>query len=278
MGTLQSLRPNLESGMPDADPEPPAGPRWTDDHCHLHLRGASAEEVAEQVDRARTAGVARMITVGCDVADSRAAIAVAAAHDGVFATAGVHPHEAAGGIDGLVDLLDRPEVVAVGECGLDHHYDHSPRPEQRRAFEAQIGLALAHDLALVIHTREAWDETFEILAATGVPPRTVFHCFTGGPAEVERCLALGAMVSFSGIVTFPSAGDVREAAARCPLDRVLVETDSPYLAPVPHRGRPNRPDLVPVVGAGLAEAMGCTVDDLAEATWANATRTYRLPA
>ena len=250
---------------------------WTDDHCHLHHRGATPDEVAAAVAVAHEAGVGRMITVGCDVQDSRAALAAAAAHPGVFATVGVHPHEAQHGIDGLEDLLDEPGVVAVGECGLDFHYDHSPRATQRDVFAAQVELALARDLALVIHTREAWDDTFDVLAATGVPERTVFHCFTGGPAEAARCVALGAMLSFSGIVTFKTADDVREAAASCPIDRVLVETDAPFLAPVPHRGQPNRPALVPVVGAALAAVRDVAVEELAEATWTNATRTYRLP-
>ena len=124
----------------------------------------------------------------------------------------------------------------MGECGLDYYYEHSPRDAQRRAFAEQIALAGDHDLALVIHTRDAWPETFDILGAEGVPERTVFHCFTGGPEEARRCLDLGAWLSFSGIVTFKAAADLREAAALCPLDRMLVETDSPYLAPVPHRG------------------------------------------
>ncbi len=123
---------------------------------------------------------------------------------------------------------------------------------QRQAFAAQVQLAADLDLTLVVHTREAWDDTFEILAATGVPERWILHCFTGGPTEAARGLEMGAMLSFSGIVTFKSADDVRAAAAACPLDRLLVETDSPYLAPVPYRGRPNSPALVPVVGAALA--------------------------
>jgi TatD DNase family protein len=143
-------------------------------------------------------------------------------------------------------------------------------------FAAQIALAHEHDLALVIHTREAWDDTFAVLDSEGVPDRTVFHCFTGGAEEARACLDRGGYLSFSGIVTFRSADDVRAAAALCPLDRALVETDSPYLAPVPHRGRPNRPSLVPVVGGAVAEAMGVTVEAVAEATWANADRVYRL--
>ncbi len=250
---------------------------WTDDHCHLHYRDAGAADVAAAVAAAHEAGVGRMITVGCDRADSMAAIAAAAAHPGVFATVGVHPHEAEHGIDGIEALLDEPHVVAVGECGLDYYYEHSPKEAQREVFAAQVAMAHERDLALVIHTREAWDDTFDVLAAEGIPERTVFHCFTGGPVEARRCLDLGAMLSFSGIITFKTAQDLRDAAAICPLDRVLVETDAPYLAPVPHRGQPNRPALVPVVGAGVAVAQGRSVDEVAAASWDNATRTYRLP-
>jgi TatD DNase family protein len=260
--------------------------RWTDDHCHLHHGrpshvdhdGAAAQAVAEVVGAAAAIGVERMVTVGCDVADSVAAVEVAAAHPGrVWATAGVHPHEASQGIEGLEALLERPEVVAVGECGLDFHYDHSPRPQQAEVFAAQVALAHARDLALVIHTREAWPETFEVLAAEGVPERTVFHCFTGGPDEARRCLDLGAVLSFSGIVTFPSASDLHAAAELCPLDRLLVETDSPYLAPVPHRGQKNQPAWVVEVGATVARLKGLSVDDVAASTWATAHATYRLP-
>lgn len=250
---------------------------WTDNHCHLHYRDASPGLVADAVAVAREAGVTRMITVGCDLADSKAAIAVASANEGVFATVGIHPHEAAGGTLGIEALLADPNVVAVGECGLDYFYEHSPREAQREAFAAQIALAHAHDLALVIHTRDAWDDTFDVLAVEGVPERTVFHCFSGGPAEARRCLDLGAMLSFSGIITFKTAQDLRDAAAMCPMERLLVETDAPYLTPVPHRGTPNRPALVPLVGAGVAAAQGRAVDEIAAVTWENAARTYRLP-
>lgn len=251
-------------------------PVWTDNHCHLHYRDADVEQVADAVAAARDEGVTRMITVGCDRDDSATAIAVAAAHEGVYGTVGVHPHEAVNGTEGLEALLHHPSVVAVGECGLDYYYEHSAREAQLPVFAEQIAMAKAHDLALVIHTRDAWADTFDVLAAEGIPERTVFHCFTGGPDEVRRCLDLGALVSFSGIITFKTADELRAAAAICPLDRVLVETDAPYLAPVPHRGQPNRPALVPVVGAGLAAAMGIGEDQLAAATWDNAARTYRL--
>lgn len=246
---------------------------WTDNHCHLPDDPA---EAAVEVAAAIEAGVTRMITVGTTVEHSKAAIAVANAHDGVWATAGVHPHDATDTVAGLEALLDEPDVVAVGECGLDYHYDHSPRDVQREVFAQQIALAHAHDLALVIHTREAWDDTFALLAECGVPRRTVFHCFTGGVDEATRALALGAYLSFSGIVTFPNANDVREAAAMCPTERLLVETDAPYLAPVPHRGRPNRPGFVPLVGEVLAAVRSTRITDVAAVTWANAEAVFRL--
>lgn len=248
--------------------------RWIDDHCHLELDPVRA---AEQVRAAAEAGVERMISVGCDVAQSAAYVDAARRHSGVvWATAGVHPHDAAGGIGGLEALLGEEEIVAVGECGLDFFYDRSPRDVQRDVFAAQIAMAHAHDLALVIHTRDAWPETFDVLAAEGTPPRTVFHCFTGGPDEARRCLDLGAVLSFSGIVTFPSAADLQEAARLCPLERLLVETDSPYLAPVPHRGKRNTPAWVPVVGEAIAELRGIAPEVVAEASWVTAEDTYRL--
>jgi TatD DNase family protein len=248
---------------------------WTDSHCHVPFEGLGAD-AADVVEDARRAGVTRMVDVGTDAAQSAAAIAVAQAHDGVWATVGLHPHDAKLGVDTIVPLLGEAKVVAVGECGLDYHYDHSPRPVQREAFAAQIGLAHERHLALVIHTREAWDDTFDILAAEGVPARTVFHCFTGGATEARRALDVGAVLSFSGIVTFKAAEDVRAAAVLCPLDRLLVETDSPFLAPVPHRGKPNRPEMVPIVGAAVASAKGLAVEDVEAMTWDNAERVFAL--
>jgi TatD DNase family protein len=244
-------------------------PGFTDSHCHIddRLPGGADAAVAD----ARAAGVRRMITVGCDEASSRTAIEMAARFDDVFATVGVHPHDAKDGMAFVEDLLSAPKVVAVGECGLDYHYDHSPRDVQREVFAAQIALARRHDAPLVIHTREAWDDTFDILRAEGAPARTVFHCFTGGPEEARRCLDLGAFISFSGIVTFKSATDVQEAAVLCPDDRLLVETDSPYLAPVPHRGKPNRPALVTVVAEALAALRGQTSERVAASTTAAAS-------
>jgi TatD DNase family protein len=254
---------------------------WADSHCHVPYEGVGVEVL----DDARAGGVGRMISVGTDAAQSAAAIALACAEPDVWATVGLHPHDAVAGVGTLDDLLadpslripDAPVVVAVGECGLDYHYDHSPRDVQREAFASQIRLAHHLDLALVIHTRNAWDDTFALLDSERPPTRTIFHCFTGGAGEARRALDLGAWLSFSGIVTFRSADDVRDAARLCPPARMLVETDSPYLAPVPHRGRPNRPALVAVVGAAVAEVRSEPVATVEDATWAATAAVFRLP-
>jgi TatD DNase family protein len=241
---------------------------YTDSHCHLYeTRGADVDDV---IAAARAAGVTTMINVGCDAATTAQAIALAAANDDIFATAGLHPHEAKHGVESIVSFLDDPNVIAVGECGLDYFYDHSPRAEQRFAFAAQIQLARQRGLPLVIHTRDAWADTLDILAAEGAPQQTIFHCFTGGPDEARRCVDLGAYLSFSGIVTFKSAVELHEAAQLCPLDRMLAETDSPYLAPVPHRGKPNQPAFVTHVVGALAALRGADADDVRSATVENA--------
>ena len=246
---------------------------WFDSHCHL-----PGGEARSLVDEAIAAGVSTMVTVGCDRATSEEALAVAARFPGVVhATVGLHPHEARHGVATIGDLFDGPaRPVAVGECGLDYHYDHSPRDAQRSAFAAQIAIANARRLPLVIHTREAWDDTFDILDAEGVPSNTIFHCFTGGPDEARGCLDRGAYVSFSGIVTFNGAPEVRDAAALVPLERTLVETDSPYLAPAPNRGKRNQPAWVPLVGAGVAAVHGIAVDEVRDATRASARAAFAL--
>jgi len=245
--------------------------RWIDNHCHLE-QDALARVVAEASD----AGVERVIDVGTDLATSVAAISKAAASDRVWATVGVHPHEARHGLGGIEELLGSGRVAAVGECGLDYHYNHSPPADQQAVFAAQIEMAHRHRLPLVIHSREAWDDTFAVLDEGGVPDRTVFHCFTGGPDEARAALDRGACLSFSGIVSFSSADDVRAAAELCPPDRLLVETDSPYLAPVPLRGQPNAPANLPLVGEALARARGVALEEVAQRTWDNAVAFYRL--
>ncbi len=263
---------------PPARPAREAGPgRWTDSHCHLQDAG----DPDDIVRRARAAGVTRLVCVGTDAGQSRRALALAG--DDLWATVGLHPHDAKQGVESVAALLeevvgsDHSALVAVGECGLDYHYDRSPRATQRDAFAAQVALAHRHGLALVVHSREAWDDTLAVLEFEGVPERTVFHCFTGGAAEARRCLDLGAFLSFSGIVTFKGAGDVREAAALCPAERLLVETDSPFLAPVPHRGRPNEPAYVPLVGAAVAEVRGEAAEEVARSSWAATAAAFGLP-
>lgn len=249
---------------------------WADSHCHVQYDGVGLDAV----QAAALAGVTRVVTIGTDVAHSVDAIAAAragrAAGLEMWATVGLHPHSAADGMDGIASLLSAPEVVAIGECGLDYYYAHSSPSDQLSVFAAQVSLALSSDLALVIHTRDAWDDTFAVLDSVGVPPRTIIHCFSGGPAEAARCLERGAYLSFSGIVTFRNADEVRAAAAMCPLDRLLVETDAPFLAPVPHRGKPNQPAWVAVVGAAVAAARGVPVSEVEAATWANTALVFGL--
>jgi TatD DNase family protein len=248
---------------------------WIDSHCHLPDDPGEADAA---LDRARAAGVEWVICVGTDLATSRAAVAHAGRRDDVRATVGLHPHEADRldvEWDDLVALAADPAVVGIGEAGFDLHYTHSPPADQEAAFRAQIRLARESGKALVVHSREAWGDTFRVLAEEGVPERTVFHCFTGGVDEATRALDLGTFLSFSGIVTFKTADDLRAAAAYAPRDRVLVETDAPYLAPVPHRGRPNEPALVAVVGAALAAARGEPEAEIAAATRATTTAVFR---
>ncbi len=249
---------------------------WIDTHCHVHderIPGGTAAAV----EAARAAGIDAMITVGCDRATSLAALEAATTHDGVHATIGLHPHDASQGVDTIRDLIadHAPDsIAAIGEAGLDYYYEHSPRDLQRRAFAEQIDLAHEYVLPLVIHTRDAWDDTFAVLATHGAPTRTIFHCFTGGPGELERALDLGAWISFSGIVSFPNAADVRAAAERCPLDRMLLETDSPYLAPVPHRGKTNQPAWVAEVGAAVAAIKDLDIDQVAQQTATGARQAF----
>ena len=248
---------------------------WFDSHCHVHDERMPGG-VTGAVQAARAAGVTTMITVGCDRATTEAAIAAAAAHADVYATVGLHPHDAVNGIDSIVDLFDTPGIVAVGEAGLDYYYEHSPRDAQRAAFAAQIQIAHQRQLPLVIHTRDAWDDTFDVLLAEGTPERTIFHCFTGGPHEARRCLDIGGLLSFSGIVTFKTAIELQAAMMLTPLDRMLVETDAPYLAPVPHRGKTNQPAWVADVGRFIADRRDVPASVIANVTATNGQTTFNV--
>jgi TatD DNase family protein len=246
---------------------------WTDTHCHIH-DDKMAFSSDESLSRARDAGVERFVVIGCDTETCTQATSLAAKHNDVWATVGLHPHDAINGVDSIVPFINAPRVVGIGECGLDYYYEHSPRDIQMRAFAEQIALSHQHDLTLVIHTRDAWQDTFDILDAEGMPTNTIIHCFTGGPDEARECVARGAYLSFSGIVTFKNATELREAAMLCPDDRILVETDSPFLAPVPHRGRPNEPAHVGIVGTAIADLRGTNSQEFAAITTANALRAF----
>lgn len=242
---------------------------WIDTHCHVYDDKMECDDRVS-IAQAREAGVEKMIVIGTDLDTTKSAIDIANRHDGVWATVGLHPHDAKNGLAGLVELIDSPKVVGIGECGLDYYYDHSDRVVQREMFAAQIALANERNLPLVIHTRSAWSDTFDVLDACGTPERTIFHCFTGDVEEARGCVERGAYLSFSGIVTFKNADDIRRAATWCPSDRLLVETDAPFLAPVPHRGKPNQPAFVPVVGEFIAGLRSISVDECAEITTQNA--------
>lgn len=246
---------------------------WADSHCHVPWEGGDTSAF----DAARAAGVKRFVTIGTGPDTSRTAIAAADANDDVWATVGLHPHDATTGLDDMPDPRAHERVVAIGECGLDFFYNHSPQDVQKEMFARQIAWAKELDLALVIHTRGAWPETLDVLDAAGAPDRMIIHCFTGGPDEARACLDRGAFISISGIVTFKKADDVRAAAAIVPLDRLLVETDAPFLAPVPHRGKPNEPAFVPFVGAAVANVKEIPPEVVEAATWENAAAVFRLP-
>jgi TatD DNase family protein len=254
---------------------------WVDAHCHLQLEIGEARfspaDADAQLQRAREADIEWMVCVGTGLETSSQAVDLAAHYDDVYATVGLHPHDASNldaEWEGIAAMAGDERVVAIGEAGFDLHYTHSPRAEQEAAFRRHVRLAHEVSRPLMIHSREAWDDTFRVLDDEGVPARTIFHCFTGGPDEARLALDRGCYLSFSGIVSFKSADDVRAAAALAPADRVLVETDSPYLAPVPYRGKPNEPAYLPLVGAALAEARGVDVGAIAELTRVNAARVF----
>ncbi|MFW6132415.1 MAG: TatD family hydrolase [Planctomycetota bacterium] len=252
-----------------------------DTHCHL-AHGRLRAQVEAVLARAREAGVVVMVCAAGNLPDSSAALGLARAHDDVYALAGVHPHDAGDAPDDYLARLERMATdernVAIGEVGLDYHYDFSPRDAQREVFAAQLALAARLDKRVVIHTREAFDDTLAILADSDVDGAdVVFHSFTEGVERTRRVLDLGATVSYSGIVTFKKAAELRAAAATVPEDRLLVETDAPYLSPEPVRKhKTNEPAHVAHVASRLADVRGCSVDELAERTTANAVRLFGL--
>jgi len=256
-----------------------------DSHCHLDFPEL-ADDLEGVLDRAATAGVARLVAIGTGRAprDLEGALAIARRHAGwIRATVGVHPHDARYADRALLESVERlaadPLVVAVGETGLDHHYDNSPRDAQRTAFVTQVAIARAVRKPLVIHTRNALEETLEVLRTEGAADvGGVIHCFSEDAAFAARALDLGFIASFSGLVTFPRGTEaIRDAARRQPADAILVETDAPYLAPVPHRGRRNEPAFVAHTARAVAALRGVAPEDLFRITTDNACRLFALP-
>ncbi len=251
---------------------------------HTHLDDLRYDTDRDNVlQRAQTAGIEAIVTIGCDLATSQAAVALAHAHPNIFATIGVHPHEAKeigeGWYESFRSLAQHPKVVAYGEIGLDYHYDHSPREIQRQRFREQIHLARELALPLVIHTRETQEDTMMILREeSAVDVGGVFHCFSGDMWLAKDALDLGFYLSFSGVLTFKNATMLRDIAKTVPLDRLMVETDCPYLAPVPYRGKRNEPAYVQYVAETLAEIRGNgSVESVARATVENTKRVFRIP-
>jgi TatD DNase family protein len=250
-----------------------------DSHCHLDHEQFNADRDAV-IERAIEAGVGRMLAIGTGNGppDLEAGIRMADLHPAIYATVGVHPHEAskagAETYKRLAELLRHPKVLALGEIGLDYHYDFSPREVQRDAFVEQMRVAADARKPIVIHTREAWENTLALIEQHWTPTKLpgIMHCFSGTPREAERCVALGFYLSFGGIVTFPKALDLQAAARLAPADRILVETDAPYLAPVPRRGKRNEPAFMVETARKLAELRGTTMEAIAEATSTNFAR------
>ncbi len=249
--------------------------RLVDTHCHLDGKAFDADREAV-IARARAAGVESMVAIGTGDGppDLEAGLRLADTYPFIYATVGVHPHEAVKATDQtwteLAALAAHPKCVAVGEIGLDYHYDFSPRETQRAVFVRQMEIARATGQPIVIHTREAWDDTIELIRAHWNPALGgIFHCFSGAPGEAELVLDLGFHVSFSGIVTFPRATEIHEAAKMVPDDRLLIETDAPYLAPVPFRGKRNEPAHLQYTAARISQLRGVPVDEIAALTTAN---------
>ncbi len=253
-----------------------AGPRrLVDSHCHLDFPDF-ADELDAVVARAGEAGIAYMVTICTHLSKFSQVRAVAERFDNVFCSVGIHPHQAAEEApveaQTLIALADHPKVVGIGETGLDFYYEHSPRDIQERQFRAHIAAARETGLPLIVHTRDADDDTIRVMAeshrAEGPFPGLI-HCFSAGPAVAEMALDLGLYISVSGIVTFKNADALRDTLRRVPMDRLLVETDSPYLAPVPRRGKRNEPAFTAHTAEKLAEVKGVSADELAAQTTRN---------
>jgi TatD DNase family protein len=244
-----------------------------DSHCHLDNEQFNGDREAV-IERALAAGVETMVAIGSGDGppDLEAGVRIADCYPFIYATIGVHPHDAANATAEtyrrLSELATHPKVIAVGEIGLDFHYDHSPREIQRDVFIEQMRIARDARKPIVIHTRSAWPDTIALLREHWAPSGLggIIHCFSEGPREAEEALAIGFHISFAGIVTFPKAAAIQEAARITPSDRLLIETDAPFLAPVPKRGKRNEPAFIVETARKLAELRGVTADEIARIT------------
>ncbi len=254
-----------------------------DSHCHLDSAEFNDDRDAA-IERALAAGVEHMLAIGTGHGppDLEAGLRLADKYPAFYATVGVHPHDAtkatADDFKRMADLLTHPKVLAIGEIGLDYHYDFSPREVQKAAFIRQMEIAARAKKPIVIHTREAWDDTLALIERHWTPCKIggIMHCFSGGPEEARRALDLGFYLSFGGIVTFPKALAVQEAAKAAPRHRILIETDAPYLAPVPKRGKRNEPALIVHTAHKLAELRGESYEELCNTTAENFRRLLLL--
>jgi TatD DNase family protein len=243
-----------------------------DSHCHLDSDQFDADR-EQVIERALAAGVTNMVAIGTGNGppDLEAGIRLADRYEFFYATVGVHPHDAGKANDvtfqALADLIQHPKVIAIGEIGLDYHYDFSPRETQQAVFIRQMQIAKK---PIVIHTREAWDDTIKLIREHWAPERGgIMHCFSGNPEQAQQALDLGFYLSFGGIVTFPKALEIQESARIAPIDRILVETDAPYLAPVPKRGKRNEPAFMVETVRKLAQLRGVSEQEIADATTKN---------
>lgn len=249
-----------------------------DSHCHLDSEQFDQDR-EEVIERALAAGLTHMVAIGTGNGppDLEAGIRLADKYAAFYATVGVHPHDASKATDEifarLTGLVAHPKVVAIGEIGLDYHYDFSPREVQQTVFREQMRIAAEAKKPIVIHTREAWDDTISCIRENwDVERGGIMHCFSGGPKDAQEALELGFYLSFGGIVTFPKAVEIQDAARMVPGDRILVETDAPYLAPVPKRGKRNEPAFLVETARKLAELRGVSEREIAETTTANFKR------
>lgn len=249
-----------------------------DTHCHLNF-GDAFPDPSAAIERAKENDVRAFIVVGCDEATSRRALELAEEHDEVHACVGWHPNYAAGFDDAQIavvrELASHPKAVAIGEVGLDYHWDHATPQQQRRCTLLQLQLAADLGMTVVFHCREAWDDLLDWLEANAPrPPRMVFHCFSGDEEHARRALALGGFLGVDGPLTYPKNDLLRSIVANAPRERVLIETDSPYLTPHPYRGKPNEPALLPLVNRALAEVLGIPADECAHLTTDNARAAF----